>query len=179
MQDADLHAELHCHPATPCAVLRRIAVAAARHAGDLALEFVLEGDVDCLALPPPAPSRAVDGLWAHTCCEAFIAAAGEAGYREFNFAPSGEWAGYGFAGYRARADWAPPRPPVIDCRHEGATLHLAARLPAALLPAPPWTLGIAVVAEAADGGLSYWALAHPRPRPDFHDRAAWRLQVAA
>jgi hypothetical protein len=41
-----------------------------------------------------------DQLWRTTCFEAFLRASGEDGYQEWNFAPSGDWAAYDFAGYR-------------------------------------------------------------------------------
>src|SRR3979490_1310679 len=44
--------------------------------------------------PPPA------GLWQHTCFEAFLAAPGVAGYYEFNFTPTLDWAAYQFTDYR-------------------------------------------------------------------------------
>ena len=42
-----------------------------------------------------------DGLWRHTCFEAFIAAAVRPEYWEYNLSPSGAWAAYHFTGYRA------------------------------------------------------------------------------
>jgi hypothetical protein len=38
-------------------------------------------------------------------------------------------------------------------------------------------LGLAAVIERADDGLSYWALAHPSERPDFHDPAGFVLTI--
>ena len=42
----------------------------------------------------------MEGLWRHTCFEAFIKAPGRTSYHEFNFAPSGQWAAYRFDAYR-------------------------------------------------------------------------------
>jgi hypothetical protein len=54
------------------------------------------------------------------------------------------------------------------------------------LPANPdgktWQVGLSAVVEAADtidGGRSYWALHHPAPHPDFHQRAAFALVLNA
>ena len=41
----------------------------------------------------------------------------------------------------------------------------------------PLTLGLAVIIEEASGGLSYWALAHPSDRPDFHHAGAFALEL--
>jgi hypothetical protein len=39
--------------------------------------------------------------------------------------------------------------------------------------------GLAAVIEDARGLLSYWALAHHSPQPDFHDPAAFTMPVPA
>ena len=41
-------------------------------------------------------------------------------------------------------------------------------LDTAALPPKPWSLGLSAILEEADGTISYWALAHPPGRPDFH-----------
>jgi hypothetical protein len=33
------------------------------------------------------------------------------------------------------------------------------------------------VIEEVDGGLSYWALAHPPGKPDFHDPNCFALEL--
>ena len=38
-------------------------------------------------------------------------------------------------------------------------------------------LGLSAVIEDADGALSYWALAHPAAKPDFHHREAFTLKI--
>ena len=39
-------------------------------------------------------------------------------------------------------------------------------------------LGASAVIETADGALSYWALAHPAGRPDFHHADGFALDLA-
>jgi hypothetical protein len=119
-------------------------------------------------------------LWAHACFEAFIAAAGCAAYHEFNFSPSGQWAGYVFSGYRERDPTAKPLPaPRLSWRQSASLLELEAGLPAGALPlGGRLQLGFCAVIEAADGQLSYWALRHPAERPDFHHRLAFALELA-
>jgi hypothetical protein len=73
------------------------------------LRWVVEGAA-ALVVPARAdrPER-TDGLWQTTCCEMFLRQA--AGYREINLSPSGNWAAYGFDGYRSGMAPAPlPRP---------------------------------------------------------------------
>jgi len=110
-----------------------------------------------------------DGLWQHTCFEAFIGSTTGPAYAEFNLAPSGAWAAYAFDDYRSgMRDLALPSDPQI-AGADGlwtATIPLA-ELNALLGPAP-WRLAITAVIEARDGAKSYWSLAHPPGKPDFH-----------
>lgn len=171
---------LLCHPAG--SVPAGIAVSAAATwlaGGGLQLHYRISGAIDTLTIPEPAPPAATDGLWQHTCCEAFAAAVDGPEYREFNLSPSGRWAAYRFADYRQRdTAWHPPAAPRIDCRREGDSLVLAASVPAALLPpVARLRLGLTAVLEAANGDRSYWALHHAGARPDFHLRASFTLDL--
>ena len=174
---AATHLNLRPHPATPCAAVDSIVVTVAFDpAGHLRLTYVLASDLSRLRLPAAAarPGPA-DGLWRHTCFEAFVGPDDAPDYREFNFAPSGHWAAYAFSAERVRAT-APTIAPRITCQRDAHTLTLEALLP---LPpsSAPLRLGLSAVIETADGALSYWALAHPAPRPDFHQRAGWTLRL--
>lgn len=40
-------------------------------------------------------------------------------------------------------------------------------------------LGLTAVIETRDHRLTYWALRHPTPKPDFHNRQGFALQVPA
>ena len=57
-------------------------------------------DLAALRLPEPRPAVRTDGLWRHSCFEAFIGHGGARDYWEYNFSPSGAWAAYHFTGYR-------------------------------------------------------------------------------
>ena len=161
----------------------RIDAQAERTAGNgLRLRFRVGGAVDEIVLPPRGPQRRADGLWRHSCFEAFVRAPGEAGYFEINLAPSGEWAAYRFSDYRmgmAEAEEVPP--PAIDATAKTESFELTAtvELDAALglLAAMPWQVGLSAVIEAKDGGLSHWALAHPEGQPDFHHRDCFALEL--
>ncbi|MDP5241070.1 DOMON-like domain-containing protein [Uliginosibacterium sp. 31-16] len=147
--------------------------------GSLHLRYRLEGEIGALRIPAPRPDPgATDGLWQHSCFELFLAEQDSPAYREFNLAPSGEWAAYAFSTYRQRAAWQPAAAPEISVRQSTDLLELDARLPASLLPACPWQIGLSAVIETTAGALSYWALAHPGERPDFHQSSAFTLRFA-
>jgi len=122
-----------------------------------------------IAWPAAAQSR-TDGLWRHTCFEAFIASASSPAYAEFNLAPSGAWAAYAFDDYRSGMrdlDLAtPPQIAQSASNRWHATLDLT-RLAHLIGPAP-WRLAVTAVIEARDGSKSFWSLAHPPGKPDFH-----------
>ncbi len=144
--------------------------------------YTLTGDTAGLRIPLATAPGPADGLWQHTCFEAFVAAEGEAAYREFNFSPSGQWAAYRFAGERQR-DTSPATDlpaPVMQRAITPTRLTLDVHLPRAALPSPAQHLVLALcaVVEEHDGRLSYWALQHPQARPDFHHPAGRALRLA-
>ena len=118
--------------------------------------------------PAPAQGR-TDGLWQHTCFEAFIGSTTTPAYAECNLAPSGAWAAYAFDDYRAgMRDLMLTSDPHIN----GGDADWTATIPLAglnaLLGPAPWRMAITAVVEATDGTKSYWSLAHPPGKPDFH-----------
>ncbi|MGF1643072.1 MAG: DOMON-like domain-containing protein [Thiotrichales bacterium] len=146
--------------------------------GGLRITYQVEGDMARLRVPEATAAERGDGLWRHTCFEVFVARTDAAAYREFNLSPSGQWAHYAFSGYRERDPWPNVETaPLISTRRTSHEFILIAELSADNLPSPatPLLLGLASVIEAIDGTLSYWSLAHPAARPDFHHRDAWVL----
>jgi hypothetical protein len=113
-------------------------------------------------------------LWQHTCCELFVARAGEPGYREFNFSPSGEWAAYAFEGYR-EGGRSLDVPSEIVVRQGAGRLELAASIP--FPETQKMLIGLSAVIEEESGALSYWALRHAPGKPDFHHAQAFALAL--
>jgi hypothetical protein len=122
------------------------------------------------------PGR-TDELWRTTCFEAFLRRSGDDAYREWNFAPSGDWAAYDFTGYRKGAGNAElAAPPYVRFEDNltwfalGATISVEAEA--------DWDLGLSAVLEEKDGTKSYWALAHPGEKPDFHASGCFTAKLA-
>jgi hypothetical protein len=166
---------LICHPLTPCKGVHRIEVQVQRTAeATLELRYSLEGDIDGLRIPVQSAPRRADKLWEHTCFEAFVAPDGIVnGYYEFNFPPSTQWAMYRFSAYREEMVVVEiPRPPHVSVRHENGRMSLEAVIDLEPLPdlrqSPGLRLALSAIVEDAEHCLSYWALAHPVAKPDFH-----------
>jgi hypothetical protein len=170
---------LACHPQTPSRAVRAIdVVTGAAPEGGLTLSFALSGDLSAVRIPQPRTSRRADGLWRHTCFEAFVMAGEGPGYREFNFSPSAAWAVYTFLGYRDGGEPVEGPGAAIAVRRRGERLELEAAIPADCLPpGSSLRLGLSAVVEEADGMRSYWALRHPPGQPDFHAADAFALPL--
>jgi hypothetical protein len=163
------------HPSTPPAQPPFKVWASVEHAASLAavattnIWFGIGAPAERFVIPDAleTPGRA-DELWRTTCFEAFLRPLGEEKYSEWNFAPSGEWASYQFSGYRqAMAPTDVDAPPYIRAEDNFTWWTLGATI---AVPADVnWELGLSAVLEEKDGTKSYWALAHPREKPDFHD----------
>jgi len=169
---------LNPHPETPAGAIVAVEVEVRDpSASQVRLRYEVRGGLDALLLPAPADPERTDDLWRATCFEAFAQPAVGQGYDEFNFSPSTQWAIYRFAGYRNGMK----KPAVLAPRVEGGlegeayVLHAAFDLPGA----GPWRLGLAAVIEEAGGAMSYWALAHPGGKPDFHHAESFALELAA
>src|SRR5437868_2964024 len=171
-------AALIAHPSTPCEFIRSFTVDMQRlQTGALRLTYRLEGDLERLNVPAPRQPARADELWRHTCFEAFLSSTDAPGYAELNFAPSGEWAAYSFDDYRSGMKAIEQiTTPSIRCTRASQLLQLDVELE----PAAQWggaaqarelRVALTAVLEDTHGRISYWALAHPGARPDFHNPA--------
>lgn len=167
---------LRRHPETPCDAVTRIEVAVDRpKASRLALRYVVTGMIADVFLPSPAAPTRSDGLWEHSCFEAFLRPTAGSAYLEFNFAPSTQWAAYAFKRYREGRTDAEVEPPLIEAHAQADSYELRAVLN---FPTDtPAKLGLSAVIEEMNGRKSYWALAHPPGDPDFHHEDCFALQL--
>lgn len=132
-----------------------------------------------------SPGRAND-LWKTTCFELFLQPAESPGYLEFNFSPSTRWSAYAFDGHRqGRRDFpltVEPiieREPALEPDEANVIYALNAEVDLSDIPNVPHLMGVCAVIEETDGTISYWALAHPPGKPDFHDPACFALVLPA
>ena len=170
------------HPATPFSGANQIgAQVSVLPTEALEIQYSLSGDVNNLRIPADCAPRRVDHLWQQTCFEAFIPAPRGTGYFEFNFAPSGEWAMYQFDAYREGMRPIEAAPPFITTRR--AAHNLVLKVVVDLRGFPNFMahaelrLALSAVVENSIGELSYWALAHPPGKPDFHHADSFALTL--
>ena len=139
--------------------------------------FGVAAPADRFVIPEADEPGRTDELWRTTCFETFLRQSDGESYREWNFAPSGNWAAYDFADYREGMVQAPvAAPPYVRMEDNftwwalGATIAVAAEV--------EWQLGLSAVLEEKDGTKSYWALAHPSKKPDFHHPGCFAAKLA-
>ncbi|QIL02707.1 DOMON-like domain-containing protein [Sphingomonas sinipercae] len=179
---AGVHLELSHHPATPPSSPIKL-WATVDHAaafGAMAttnIWFGIGAPAERFLLPHSAEPSRRDGLWQTTCFEAFLQQPGSDAYREWNFAPSGDWAAYDFTGYRegmSEADIGAA--PYIRLEDNFTWFALGATI--ATDAGAQWQLGLSAVLEEKDGTKSYWALAQPKEKPDFHHPDCFTAKLA-
>jgi hypothetical protein len=150
--------------------------------GELVFHYLLRGELARVRVPIAAqqvPTARADGLWKHTCFEAFIVDPTRPGYYELNFSPSREWAAYRFNGYREGMSPADvTSSPAIDVRCFDDRLELDATLRLTSVQAVrSLKLALTAVVEDDSGRLSYWALRHAPGKPDFHHPNGFVLEL--
>ena len=129
--------------------------------------FAVGAPASRFVMPEAEQPERADELWKTTCCEAFLRETGTDAYREWNFAPSGQWAAYDFQTYREGTSKPDVEaPPYIRVEDNLTWWTLGATI--AVESGKSWEMNLTTVLEEQDGAKSYWALAHPAEKPDFH-----------
>lgn len=112
--------------------------------------------------------------------ELFLGVKGSDRYREFNLSPAGPWNVYRFDGYREgmREDPAITSLPfAVRIGAGGVELSLELDAGTFIPVAETIDAGVAAVVKTVEGDTTHWALVHPAPRPDFHRRENFVLEL--
>lgn len=143
---------------------------------DVLLDFAIHGG-DSVVIPEWVSPERANGLWTSTCFEFFLKPEGGSSYFEFNFSPSTRWAAFGFDGYRSGGrDLALAVDPQLEFNPDHPH-QLSVDVDLSNIPNLPLKVGLSAVIEERDGSKSYWALAHPPGKPDFHHPDCFTLPV--
>ena len=145
---------------------------------DMLIKFTVDGS-KTLQLPEWVPSLRRDGLWQSTCFEMFLMR-DDGRYFEFNLSPSSEWAIYTFDSYRnGMRPLEVDIPPQIEITESVSAFSLEADVDLGQIPLEKLALALSAVIEETGGHKSYWALAHPPGKPDFHHPACFAATLPA
>jgi len=166
---------LQPHPQGDASPVEEIEVQIEREGTVLWLRFVAQGDVDVVEWPAPRPQGRADDLWKHTCFEAFVRTT--EGYCEFNLSPSSQWASYRFDSYRDGMKLAEEVATVLGL--DGGDDYVALEAKVELPNDATGPIALAAVIEDLRGRNTYWALAHPAGKPDFHHPDSFVLELPA
>ena len=166
------------HPDTPSRPMT-LPVCAGRTGRMLRVTYRIPGDTSGVLFPAEADPEFETGLWAHTCFEAFVMPVGGTEYVELNFSPSTRWAAFHFDRYREGM-----RPIPLDRLKLVSTpgrnrFEYSAEVPLPDWADVAWRVNLAAVIEETSRRISYWALAHPPGRPDFHHPDCFALELPA
>ncbi len=153
------------------------------NAGTLLIRHRLTGNISGLAIAPRSdPPERRGCLWEACCFEFFIGERDSEAYLEFNLSPAGHWNVYRFDSYREgmREEIAFSALPFRVMREEDAlTVSLEVEAGGLFPPTSALSAAVAAIVRTNAGDASHWALAHPGPRPDFHRRDAFLLDLPA
>ena len=174
---------LSAHPSTPCDSVQRLDVRLSFESPGVAtLCYTLLGDMSRIRVGAEGAPGSADGLWKHTCFEAFIRPGESPGYYEFNFSPTRQWAVYRFDSYRqGMTPMQLANPPVISTNRaaDQMVLHATVALPfsADSGAARRTKLALAAVIEEDSGRLCYWSGRHSQGKPDFHHSDSFAFEL--
>ena len=163
----------------------------ARERNQISIHYLLCGNLSSVEIATPGANhqkrdscygKRSQRLWEKTCFEYFLRPAdpGQSHYWEFNLSPSGDWNIFSLSGYRAelQEEQAIATLPFTTQR-QPHQLQLNSSIDISpLLNYQDALIGISTVLIIA-GQESYWAIAHPAPKPDFHHPDSFVLHLPA
>jgi hypothetical protein len=151
----------------------------ARLSGALCAAYQVQGALDCVDWRGPSPvAGRCDALWRQTCFELFFGVQGDSAYWEVNLGPNGCWNMYRFTDYRVgMREEVVVDQPVVDVVEDGDLFSLRCIIDckAILVDSVDLELAVSCVIQDTRGSISYWAIHHHGPAPDFHNRKSFSM----
>ncbi|NEQ70965.1 MAG: DOMON-like domain-containing protein [Symploca sp. SIO2D2] len=166
-------------PLTNCEIVGSIT----RYHQTLTISYELHCQLTELVIPTSVskPTRK-DGLWQETCFEFFVGVKDSPQYWEFNLSPAADWNVYRFAAYRQGMEEEQTFTSLpFSVEQQSNMLRLTLKVDLAQFVSANQILEVAIsaVVKPKEGEVSYWALAHPDSKPDFHHRDGFILELTA
>ncbi len=153
-----------------------------REGNEVTIRYSLSGRVEEILFPAlnPQPGR-INNLWMTTCFEFFLAFPDQPQYWEFNLSPSGDWNIYRMDAYRQisfqEEESIHSLPMVTKKDDEFFQLRTTVDLTSILGAKRQTLIGVSSVIQTLGGHETYWALVHPSPQADFHQRESFILAL--
>ncbi|QFS47828.1 DOMON-like domain-containing protein [Nostoc sphaeroides] len=168
-------------PSTKSLPNLKIAGNIGRNGNQLAIRYMLEGDLKEIAIAPPSnnPSRK-HKLWEDTCFEFFLGIKDSQRYWEFNLSPAGNWNVYRFDGYRQgmQEETAFENLPFkVQNQADSLALALNVDLDKIISVKQAIEVAITTVIKNRDSEVNYWALTHRGAEADFHLRDSFIVEL--
>ena len=152
-----------------------------RSSNKLSISYALSGPLAELMIPALADIRLrKNRLWEETCFEFFLAPVNSDHYWEFNLSTSGHWNVYSFTSCRdgMHEETAFTALPFSVQLHRGSLLlSLEVELDKIVPPDQALKINISAVIKTIKGRVTFWALTHPGPQPDFHRRDGFIIDL--
>jgi hypothetical protein len=147
----------------------------------LSLSYAFLGPLEEIIIPAPAdpPSRK-NSLWEETCFEFFVGTRNSDKYWEFNLSPAGNWNVYLFTSYRQGMQEEPAftsLPLSVNTGPDGLRLSVQLDLRNIIPAGQVLKIAVSAVIKQKSGKITHWALTHPGPKPDFHRRDCFIVEV--
>ena len=148
--------------------------------GNLELCYSLKYNKDDLVLPTSSAGsiQRRNGLWEHTCFEAFVSQPDQKGYWEINLSPNGDWNFYRLSGYREnlQPEGAIENLPIrVQFTDSGLELSCTVPLKSLVDLTKPLEISLTAVLEHPVEGCSFWAWNHCGEEADFHLRNSFTI----
>jgi len=153
----------------------------ARTSNVLAISYSLNGPLSKVIIPSSSltPARR-SRLWEETCFEFFLAPLDSDQYWEFNLSPDGHWNVYHFQSYRQgmKEESAFTSVPfAIHNQSDYFMLALEIDLDNIIKANQPLKAAISAVVLLHDKDQTFWSLIHSGPKPDFHSRDSFIIDL--
>jgi hypothetical protein len=152
-----------------------------RRSNILSLTCALLGPLAELVVPAPSDMRIrKNALWEETCFEFFLGERNSDHYWEFNLSPAGHWNVYRFTSYRQGMQEEPAFTSLlfsVRVRPDALGLSLELDLDKIIPAEQALEVAVSAVIKTVAGKITYWALAHPGPQPDFHRRDGFIVEL--
>ena len=152
-----------------------------RCSNKLVICYELHGPLTEIVIPAltDMPDRRHE-LWEETCFEFFLSDGKSGPYWEFNLSPSGHWNVYRFKDYRREMHEElsfASLPFYVRNISEAFRLEVELNLDTIVRVEQALKIAVCAVIQYTNGTVTCWALTHPGPRPDFHRRDGFIIEL--